>query len=265
METEVVGVGDERGMVTASDRLRDGLWLAGREIRRSWLSYPITGLAMLLIGLLVAPSINGILSLEGFGEGGREFEDWYNAFFPDFLFLMFGMFLALNWMSGEYFRVFSRDAFSERLVFMRGLPVSPGMLVGSRMISLCFALPFSVPAFFAPVYLISDLGRLGWSFLWFVLIWVGYSLLGAGLWLLAEFGIRGKTYVWISFAGTALAIVAVMFLEWAVRLRVVDRIAGLAQSNGPLAAAVSLMVGAAGFVLMARLATRRIEKRDLSA
>lgn len=251
--------------MAASGWWREAVWLAGKEIRRSWISYPVTGLAMLLMGLLVAPSMDGILSVEGFGEDGREFEDWYNAFPLDFFFLAFGMLLALNWMSGEYFRVFERDAFSERLIFMRGLPVSAGTLVGSRMVSLCFALAFNVPAFFVPVYLISDLGRLGWSFPWFGLIWVGYSLLGAGLWLLAEFGIRGKTYVWLSFAGTALIIAAVMFLEWAVGLRAVDRIAGLAQSNGPLAAFVALAVGAAGFALMARSATRRIERRDLSA
>lgn len=265
METEVMGVGDERGGVAASGWWREAVWLAGKEIRRSWLSYPVTGLAMLLMGIIAAPSVDGILIVEGFGGGGREFEDWYNAFYPDFLFLVFGGFLALNWTSREYLQVFSQDAFSERLVFMRSLPISSGTLVGSRMISLCFALLFTVPAFFAPVYLASDLGWLGWGFLWFVLIWVGYSLLGAGLWLLAEFGIRGNTYVWLSLVGTGLAVVAVMFLEWAVRLRVVERIAALAQSNGPLVAILSLLVGAAGFALMARLATRRIERRDLAA
>lgn len=264
-DADARGVGGGRGGTEANGRLREAVWLAGKEIRRSWRSYPATGLAMLLMGLLVAPSMDGVLSVEGVGEGGRAFRDWYNAFFPDFLYLVLGTLLACNWMAGEYFRVFERDVFSERLVFMRSLPVSPGTLVGSRMISLCFALPFTVSAFFLPVFLISDLSDLGWGFLWFVLVWVGYSLLGAGLWLLAEFGVRGKTYVWVFLAGTGLTLAAVVFLEWAVELRAVDRIAGLAQSDGPLAAFVALIVGAAGFALMARAATRRVERRDLSA
>jgi hypothetical protein len=264
VETEVASIGGERRGTAASGRLREVLWLAGREVRRSWISYPVTGLGTLLVGFLVAPSVEGMLSVEGFGEGGRGFEDWSNAFLADFFFLMFGGFLASNYLSWEYFRIFERDAFSERLVFVRSLPVSAGTIVGSRTVSLCSALPFNVPAFFVPVYLISDLGRLGWGFVWFVLIWVGYSLLGAGLCLLAEFGVRGKTYVRLSLAGTVLMMAAVMFLEWAVELRAVERIALLAQSSGPLAAALSLTAGATVLALMARATTRRIEGRDLS-
>lgn len=252
----------ERGDV---NRFAEAFWLAGRGIWGSWLSYLVTVLPMVLAGLIVAPTIDGSFTPEGLGDAGRELEEWYNAFFTDFFFLVFGTLLAVNWMSRDYFRVFSRDAFSERLIFMRSLPVSQGTLVGSRMVSMCFALLFTVPAFFAPVYLISDLSQLGWGFLWFVLIWIGYSLLGAGVWLLGEFGVHGRTYVWTSLAFPALLIAVIALLEWAVDFRAVDRTSALAQSHGPAAALVALILGASGFVLTARYATRRVESRDLSA
>lgn len=256
--------GGEQSKNSVASRWSEAVWLGGKEIRWSWLSYPATGLVMLLLGVLIVPSVDGILSPEGSGQDGEGFESGYAAFFPDFLFLTFGMLLTVNWLSREYLQVHTQDTFSERLVFLRSFPISPETIVGSRMLSLCFTLLFTVPAFFAPVYLITDLGQLGSSFLWFVLIWVGYSLLGAGLWLLMEFGMRGKTYLILSFASVPLLIATVALLEWSVQLRAVERFAGLAQSHGPLAATISIIVGAIGFVVMARAATRLIENRDLS-
>lgn len=253
---------NERGEV---NRLAEAVWLARRGVWGAWLSYLFTVLPLVVVGIIVAPTVEGTFTPQGFGDAGPELEEWYNAFFTSVIFLTLGTLLAVNWMSRDYFRVFSRDAFSERLVFMRGLPVSAGTLVGSRMVSMCFALLFTVPAFFAPVYLISDLGQLGWGFLWFVLTWIGYSLLGAGLYLLAEFGLSGRTYVWTSFVFPGLLIAAIAFLEWAVDLRAVDRISALSQSHGPAAALLALTLGAAGFALMARYATRLIGSRDLSA
>lgn len=268
MKAETSGVGrqysTDAGRVSSASVWRQAVWLGAKEIRRSWLSYPVTGLAMLIIGLLTASAVNG-MNFEEPGEGSLRIVEWYNAFFPDFLFLTFGMFLALNWLAREYFRVFSRDAFSERLIFMRSLPISSQIIIASRMISMCFALLFTVPAFFAPIYLLTDLGGLGWSYVWFVLIWVGYSLLGAGLWLLAEFGVQGKTYVVLSFASIPLIVGAVALLEWSIELRAFERLAGLAQNHGPVTAIVALVIGALGFAAMARATTRRIESRDLSA
>lgn len=258
MKAEVMDATKQHGRDEHSGRSERGhwqeaAWLGGKEIRRSWLSYPGTGLAMLVLAFIFSPTIDE--SLEGS----------YTAFLPDFIFLGLGAVLAVNWLSREYRQAYSRDTFSERLIFLRSLPVPSEAIVGGRMISLCFALLFTVPAFFTPLYLLTDLGQLGWSFVWFILIWVGYSLLGAGLWLLAEFGLSGRTYTILSFASVPVLIVAVLTLEWAVRLRAVERLSGLAQSHGPLTAIVSLMVGAVVFAVIARAATRRIESRDLSA
>ena len=244
---------------------RGAQWLGWQEIERSWLSYPVTALAMLVTGWFVAVFVDGVLVVEGFGEGGRTFEDSFNAFFADLLFLNFGALLAVNWTSREYFRVFSEDAFSERLAFVRGLPISTTTLVLGRLISMCFSLLLNVPAFFVPMYLVSNLGGLGWDFLWFVITWAAYSLMGAGLWLMAELTIRGRSYVWLSFAWTLLLIPAVILLEWVVDLRAVTRIAGLVEAYGPLPALVALPFGTAVLAVLTVSTAHRVERRDLYA
>lgn len=240
-------------------------WLAWQEIKRSWLSYPVTALAMLFFGYVTASIVDGFLVVEGFGEGGRTYANRFEAFVADYLFLGIVAFLAVNWMSREYFRVFSEDAFSERLVFMRGLPISAATLVLGRMVSMGFSFLFNTPAFFVPVYLISNLDGLGWAFLWFVAIWVGYSLAGIGISLLAEFTISGRVYVWATCIGVVLLMFGLIFLELTVDLRAVSRIAGLVESYGPLPALISVLLGAAALAILTKITIRRVERRDLYA
>lgn len=244
---------------------REARWLGWQEIKRSGLSYPVTALAMLLLGWFVATSVDGMLTIEGFGEGGKTFAESFDVFFTDFIFLNFGALLAVNWTSREYFRVFSEDAFSERLTFVRGLPISAATLVLGRLISMCFALLLNVPALFLPVYLVSNLNGLGWDFLWFVLTWTAYSFIGAGLWLMAELTIRGRNYVRLSFAWTLLQIPVVILLEWALNLEAVARTAGLAEAHGPLPALVSLFIGTVVLAVLTRATVSRVERRDLYA
>ena len=240
-------------------------WLAGQEIKRSWLSYPVTALVMLVFVWFYTYVIDGIIIDEGldFMVDGRTF--FLNALLEDFLFLWFCAVLAANWMSREYLQIFSKDSFSKRLDFMRCLPISAASLVLGRLISMCFSLLLNAPALFVTVYLLSNLNGLGWSYLWFAAVWVGYSLIGAGLWLLGEFTISGKTYTWLSIAWAFLLLPVLIALEAAVELRLVTKIAELVQTYGPLPALASILLGAAVLVLLTKTTIRRVERRDLYA
>lgn len=245
--------------------LTEARWLAGEDIRRAWLSYPVSGLFVMFLGFLVIPSLSGVLELEGFGEAGERFERSFASFFPDYLFLIIGLMLCVNSLSRDYLLVWTEDPFSSRLAFLRGLPISARSLVAGRMTSMVFALLFTVPAFFLPIYLFSELRELGASYLWFVGIWVGYSLFGAGLTLLMELGLDGRTYTLITFGMVAVILVAVGLLEWMVELRLVERTIVLVQDYGPLPAVISLALGAGLFLLLGWATARRIENRDLAA
>ncbi|CAN5534233.1 MAG: hypothetical protein ACR2N0_08630 [Rubrobacteraceae bacterium] len=243
----------------------EAMWLANKDIRRAWLSYPASGIFILAISLLVASSVDGIFVMEGFGESGRGAEGFFNAFFADYMFLILGALLAVNSISMDYMRVWlDNDVFSHRLAFLRSLPASPGTLVASRAMSMLFAVPFTVPAFFIPIYFISDLGELGLSYVWFAGTWLGWSLILAGISLLGELAMSGKVYVWFTFVLVFGLIAALVLLEWIVEINLVGRAASLALEHGSIPAVVSLVIGGAAFALLARETKNRVERRELS-
>jgi hypothetical protein len=242
----------------------EAFWLARKEMNRAWLSYVLTGLFALFLGLFVAVSLTGVFEFEGFGAEGQKVEDHYNAFFADYLFLLVCAFLGVNVISRDYTLIW-QDTFSSRLLFLRSLPVSAGSLVGSRVICMLFALVLGAPAFFLPAYFITDLGELGTKYLWFCGVWIGYSLLGSGLCLLFELTVNGRIYTLISFGFAASLMVVLALLEWTVDLSLVGRTAQLAQSYGALPAIFSILAGAAAFAVFYQATIRRLEKRDFSA
>jgi hypothetical protein len=255
--TRLEGRGDLDGFAGA-------FWLARKEMKRAWLSYPLTGLFVLSLGFFIVPGVSGVFELEGFGARGRRMEDFYNAFFADYLFLVICAFLGVNAISRDYTLPW-RDPFSSRLIFLRSLPIAAESLVGNRVISMLFALVLNAPAFFLPAFFLSDLGELGTSYLWFCGIWIGYCLLASGLWLLFELTVNGRVYTLIYFGFAASLMIVLAFLEWTLDLSLVRRTAELAQSYGALPAVFSVLTGAAAFALLSGATTRRLQKRDLSA
>ena len=246
-------------------RFTGAFWLAKKEMKRTWLSYPLTGLFVLFLGFFVVPSLSGIFEFEGFGAGGQRMEDFYNAFFADYLFLVICAFLCVNAISRDYTLIW-RDTSSSRLLFLRSLPIPAGSLVGSRVIAMLFALVLGAPAFFLPAFFLTDLGELGASYLWFACVWIGYCLLASGLWLLCELTVSGGVYTLIYFGFAASLMTVLALLEWTIDLSLVGRTAQLAQSSyGSLVAIFSLLAGGAAFALLSRVTTRRLQKRDFSA
>jgi hypothetical protein len=258
-----------RGMRTlrrgGADGFAGAFWLAKKEMGRTWLSYPLSSLFVLFLGFFVVPSVTGVFEFDGFGAGGRRMEDFYNAFFSDYLFLVICAFLGVNAISRDYTLAW-REPFSSRLLFLRSLPIPAGSLVGSRALSMLFALVLGASAFFLPAFFFSDFGELGTSYLYFAAVWIGYGLLASGLCLLFELTVSGRVYTLIYFALAASLMVVLALLEWTVNLGLVGRTAELAQSShGPLPAIFSILAGGAAFALLSRLTVRRLRKRDLSA
>jgi hypothetical protein len=241
----------------------EAFWLAKKEMRGTWLSYPLTGLFILFLGFYAVVSLSGVFELEGFGAGVQRVEENYNAFFSEYLFLVVCAFLGVNAISRDHTLIW-RDPFSSRLAFLRSLPISARSLVGSRALSMLFVLVLNASAFFLPAYFLSDLGELGTSYLWFCGVWIGYGLLASGLCLLFELTVNGRVYTLI-FSGFAASLMVVLaLLEWALDLSLVGRTAELAQSYGALPAIFSVLAGGAAFALLARATVRRVGKRDLS-
>ena len=249
------------------------VWLAKKEMKGGWLSYLLTLLFVAFMGLFGVASVSGIFELEGFGAWGQRMEDYCNAFFLDYLFLtvcaLLGVYTVFRGQapllhtSWDFWREIPT---SRKLLILRGLPVPTGSLVGSRLISIIFALMGNAVAFFVPVFLLSDLRELGTSYLWFAGIWIGYALATSGLYLLCELTLRSdRVHTLFSLSLATSLIVVVLLIEWMLEPSLVEQTAKLAQSHyGALLAILSILVGGAALTLFSRLTARRIEKRDLS-
>jgi hypothetical protein len=259
--TSSVRMLEERAEVKGS---ADAIWLARKEVRRTWVSFVLTGLFFLFLGFFVVPSVSGVFELEGFGAGGRKIEGFYNALFADYLFLMICAFLGVRAVSRDY-TLSRRDPLASRLLFLRSWPISADSLVGSRALGMLLALLINAPAFFGPAYLLTDLGELGASYLAFAGIWVGYGLLASGLCLLCELTVNGGAYARIYFGFAAALMAELALLEWTLDLDLVRRTAELAQGgNGALLAVLSVLAGGAAFAVLSRVTVRRLRKRDFS-
>jgi hypothetical protein len=239
-------------------------WVARKEMKRAWLSYPLTGLFVLSLGLFAVPSLSGVFELEGSGAVGLRVQEHYNDFISDYLFLVVGAFLGVNAISRDYTLASWQETYLSRRNFVRKLPISAGSLVASRVISMLFALILYALAFFLPAYFLSDLGELGTgTYLWFCGVWIGYGLLGSGVCLLLELTSSGKVYILISIGFTASLMVVLALLEWTLNLSLVGRTAHLAHSYGALPAIISILAGGGALAILSRLTARRIAKRDL--
>lgn len=242
---------------------RNALWLAGRELRRTWLSYPATAVLAVVFGLFAAALLNG-LSVETppnrFASAAAD------------IFFIFGLSsLAINALSKDYLYSWG-DAFSKRLRFLRSLPISAEELVTSRVLAMLVALVLNSAAFFTTVYLLSGplgnqlLTRLGFEgYLAFAGIWLGYAAFCGGAWMYGEFGLHGVTYNQIALGVVSVGFALLVFSEWLFNLRVVERSIYLAESYSLLPAALTLLVGGVAFALWSRAAARKIKRRDLVA
>jgi hypothetical protein len=106
--------------------LAGAFWLAKREVRRAWTSYPLTGVLLMLMGFYVAPSVPGVFEFDGPGTAGERMEGFYNAFFSDCLFVVACAFLAATIVSGE-------SAPARRSFLLRPAhPEAPGGPCGER-------------------------------------------------------------------------------------------------------------------------------------
>lgn len=238
----------------------EALWLAGQDVRRAWLSYPLSGLYMLFFGFIATSLLWGLRAQEI--NGARNLPQ--AIFFADFLFVLVGCILVVNALSLDYLRVLTADVFSNRTVFLRSLPLSTDTLVASRVISMLCVIPFTVPAFFLPVFLFTDLGELGLSYVWFCGVWLGWGLLCAGVALFCELGVSGRAYCWISVGMIAALFVGVLVVEAVFGISLVRGSAALASGYGPLPALVSLTIGVSGLWLLARLTVKRVNGREVS-
>ena len=254
---------------TAGMRLgAQSLWLAREEMKWASTSYVLSVSIVLFLGLAAAVSLSfGVSEFEAVVLRGDRMEELYGAFLADYLFLLVCAVLGTNALLGYYTRNWIGTS-SSRLVRLRRLPISAGILVGSRMVSMLFALVVGAVAFFVPVFFVSGLAEdMGVkAYLVFCAVWVGYGLLGSGISLFFEFGVSGRSYALLSYLFALPLTIIVVLLETTEYAGLVGRVATMAKSgDGVLIAGLSILLGGAAFLLLSRSTVRRLRTRDLPA
>jgi hypothetical protein len=232
------------------------LRLARSDIKTFRTTFAITGGFMLLMGTLVATIVSlGAIGPSSDIEGG-------NSILADLVMLMLAGLLAtphLTWGALSEWR----NPLERRLALVRAMPIPVSTIVGSRMVFMLSALVITVPAFFAPIYLLGNVRLSFGAFVAFVAFWVGYALGSAGLTMYVDM-VRGSRFFFLSSFGTAGALLAVVVLvSFILGFRIVYEIAELAISHGLVLGLGSLIVGALAFILTGRLTTRHLPGREI--
>lgn len=241
--------------------LKDALWLAIRDIRASWLSYPATVVVSSLLGLLGAVQFGGALS-EDTGGFGQFVLDLYLLSIVSVL----GTNLIFNW---DYYATAGMKGFDERLSFLRSLPIRGRAAIAGRTICALVSLALAVPSFFPVPYLVNgslrDAVGVG-DYLWFCGFWVGYALVvTGGLCIFGSFGFRWNfAGMPLYMAGSILAYFLVpVVLNFVFANGLALTLLQASKSHGPLVAVVPLVVGVVSLAFAVRMAESRLERRDV--
>jgi len=247
---------------------REAWWLARRDIRRTWISYPATGLVALFAGLFYTVLLPGWFSQVGLiGELEGNVTGLVNGFVLDMGFLMVTPILVINAiLNRDYSARFKHDNMSRRIAFLRSLPITTRVLVTSRVLTMLLALPVTAPLFFLPPYLLSPAlgeGLVPAQYLSFAAIWIGYALVVGGGYMYVWMGVSGSTDRRISL-GLIFLIPIFAGLLNGFDVNIVEGTITLARAYGPLAAIVALAVGSVGLFLWGRAAERCLGNRDLT-
>ena len=246
---------------------RDAWWLAERDVRRAWLSFPATALLVLVLGFFTGLIANDVSSGRWSGRGA--FDSIFPSLLLDFYFLgVAGPVLTLNVLfNKDYSAYWRRDYLTKRLFFLRSLPIGVRELVVGRVLVMLFTLLVMAPCFFVPLYLMSAEPAFGSDpvrYAWFAVLWLGFALFVGGANMYAWLATDGRTNVWVAAVAIVSIALVVGLLNAAFGVGIVTGTMGLVRAYGPLPSVLSLLAGLGALFLWALAMERRLKRRDLS-
>lgn len=260
---------DKRNERAEPSWMRDAVWLAWSDVRRTPFSYVAALFWPLLVGPLAASLLNGVFVVEGLGAQGERMEALSNGALLDFWFLAVTPAFTINLLfNPDYGSRFTTDSMSRRMAFLRGMPVPVPAIVAGRMLMMLTTLLVSAPPFFTVVYLFargSEEVPAGAGFLWFALIWIGYALVVGGYYMYIWLGISGKTDRAITLLTVLTYVIVAVSVNLLSDVGLVEGTTLLAREYGVLAGVVALVAGGAAFVLWGRVSVQRLERREIFA
>lgn len=114
------------------------------------------------------------------------------------------------YFSKKSFKYLTEDSYTQMLVYLRSLPISPKVIMSYRYIQMFTAFIINGVIFFSIMYGISDQLRLEMSigtYICFALTWIGYALAISGIFIHLELMYSGRRYFWLSMALMGIVVV----------------------------------------------------------
>lgn len=186
--------------------------------------------------------------------------------FSDFMMLLV-IPLTGFFFSRRSFNYIKEDCYTGMLHYYRALPIAIGTIMKARIIQLVTALIFNGIIFYPLLYIMSNELRdnlnIG-QYIVFILTWNGFALLMNGAYIYFELLKKGRTYFWMT-TSVVLSVAVITVVLRVVNTNLVMLTVDYSNRFSFLSPLMwgALIIGCAGFTLMAKLTQRKLAIRDL--
>ncbi|OAB45720.1 hypothetical protein PBAT_12490 [Paenibacillus antarcticus] len=182
------------------------------------------------------------------------------------------MMLIMTPMLGFYyskksFKYMTDDSYTQMLVYLRTLPISPKVIMCYRYIQMVIAFTMNSVIVFSIIYGVSYQLRSEISignYLCFALTWIGYALVVTGIYIHLEFTNSGRKYFWLTLVLIVITII-VGITNWLLGGNLLLYTMEMSKEWGLLSPVMwgALVGGIISLTLMGKLTFRRLQYRDL--
>lgn len=222
----------------------NALWLAGRQIRDTWIGYLISPLYFVFLGSVLATDDTILV----------------NIVFP-----MMMMILLQATISPRYFSLNKDNEVMRHQAFLRSLPISFGTIITARMIGMLAAGLLNIPVFFIWFWGLGDRFSSIAVFMAWCVFWLGFAFCGLGLSLVQEFTVNLRNWTLQNSVIIVVFIVVMLPLIWFADFRPVDWSVSQAHEHPMLLALAGVLIGVAGALVGLRRAVNGFRQRELVA
>ncbi|MNI15200.1 hypothetical protein D3C73_684920 [compost metagenome] len=240
---------------------KDSCWLALDEIKRTWI-YLALGVVFYLYSVIMINIMSSYYDESKIGAASSIFEGIFLNFFVLAIIQNLGFI-----MTRRYFHVGKKDSFTKQLAYLKLLPLSTKVIVGSRMIQFLITLLIMTSFFFIAYYTLLKIGNnkilMEIPYIPFALFWMGYAMIAGSLNLYWELGVSGKAYlrncIIMCFPYVAISVGMWFWLEnsfWLESIRWV-------QGYGVLLSLSMVLVGVICLTISSKLLQNKLDRRDL--
>lgn len=218
-------------------------WLAKRQMRDNWASYPLSVVYFAFMGLVLSTD-----------------STWALEFALPILMLI----LIQPSLSSRYMTWRKDNEVTRHQVFLRGLPVDFSTIISARVIAMLIAGLLNVPVFFLPFWFV----RTEWSsfghFLAWCVFWVGVAFVGAGLALIQEFWLPFNQWARVNTFIILGALVGLFLVMWVTGVRPVRSSVEISNEHPWILCSVGLVLAVGGLWLGMKYAMAGFRSREFA-